>query len=357
MQTSLKLLLSGALAVLVILPPVAAQDTRTRAANDLLKAVWPHYDLTEPSLKPWHLKARYKLYDDKGKHAEDGVFESWWASPKESRRTWSRGGSSHTDWHLPDGTLAYQEAGEPPELFEEKLERALIAPIPGHEEIDPAKFKSVMELMTATSRCVSIEKFTSDYGIGSRPAQGPFPTYCFEADRPVLTSSYSFGRVNTAYGEVVEFQGKRVARRVTMSEGDRPILEGSVEVLETIDAPNAALTPPQDAPRTEIEFTGTLPRSQADLDKAIANGFLIRKITPKYPSQAKKERIHGNVELSATIGADGRIHGLQVVSAPCASLAASAFRAVSQWGYRPYILAGKPIPVTTTVEVFFALKD
>jgi hypothetical protein len=53
----------------------------------------PHYDFADPALKPFHIKAAYQLYDEKGKPSEQGTFEYWWASPPAYRATWTRPGA------------------------------------------------------------------------------------------------------------------------------------------------------------------------------------------------------------------------------------------------------------------------
>ena len=63
--------------------------------------------------------------------------------------------------------------------------------------------------------------------------------------------------------------------------------------------------------------------------------------------------VQGTVVLHAQIGIDGHIHALQVVSSPDTELAAAAMDAVRQWTYRPYMLAGAPVAVDTTINVNF----
>jgi TonB family protein len=89
-------------------------------------------------------------------------------------------------------------------------------------------------------------------------------------------------------------------------------------------------------------------------DQAVDN--LISKVAPKYPAEAKKARIQGTVVLNAIIGTDGHITGLHVLSGP-AMLQQSAMEAVRQWGYRPYLLDGKPVQVETTINVIYTLGD
>src|SRR5580700_3890421 len=81
-------------------PPDLPKDPRA-----LLEMAAPLYDFTDPSLKPWHLKATYQLYDQSGKPSEQGTFEYWWASPKVYRTTWTRPSATRTDWATSDGAI------------------------------------------------------------------------------------------------------------------------------------------------------------------------------------------------------------------------------------------------------------
>src|ERR1035438_3366503 len=111
----------------------------------ILTVADPSYDFNSPELRPWHLKATYQLYDEKGKPAEQGTYEYWWASPKVYRRTWTRLGASQTVWYTADGNHAHQEAGERLGFFEEKLHRLLLSPLPDSADLDPSKIRLNLE--------------------------------------------------------------------------------------------------------------------------------------------------------------------------------------------------------------------
>ena len=83
-------------------------------------------------------------------------------------------------------------------------------------------------------------------------------------------------------------------------------------------------------------------------------GNVLNKITPKYPEEAKKERIQGTILLSAVIGKDGAIENLTVISGP-KELQQSALDAVRQWTYKPYRLNGSPVEVETKINVVYSL--
>jgi len=84
-------------------------------------------------------------------------------------------------------------------------------------------------------------------------------------------------------------------------------------------------------------------------------GNILNKVTPKYPREAKEEKIQGTVLLNAVIGKGGAIESLTVVSGP-RELQQSALDAVSQWTYKPYLLNGDPVEVKTTISVIYSLS-
>lgn len=96
-----------------------------------------------------------------------------------------------------------------------------------------------------------------------------------------------------------------------------------------------------------------VPRS-VRLSIGVSEGLLIHKVTPVYPQLARQARVQGQVLLQATIGRDGAIQNLQVVSGH-PLLIGSALDAVRQWRYRPYLLNNEPVEVETQITVNFTL--
>jgi TonB family protein len=81
---------------------------------------------------------------------------------------------------------------------------------------------------------------------------------------------------------------------------------------------------------------------------------VLTKVAPKYPEEAKKERIQGTVLLNAVIGKDGAVEELTVASGP-KELQQSSLDAVRQWTYKPYLVNGNPTEVKTTISVIYTL--
>jgi TonB family protein len=75
-------------------------------------------------------------------------------------------------------------------------------------------------------------------------------------------------------------------------------------------------------------------------------------IAPVYPPAAKAAHVQGVVVLHALISKQGTIESLHVVSGP-PLLVGAALDAVKRWKYQPYLLAGVPTEVETTINVNF----
>jgi TonB family protein len=87
-----------------------------------------------------------------------------------------------------------------------------------------------------------------------------------------------------------------------------------------------------------------------------ANSYLLRRIEPEYPEQAKLEHIEGPVVLGILVGSDGLVKSLNVVSGDL-QLVNAASDAVRQWRFKPYRLNGKTVEFETRVTVNFALPS
>lgn len=86
---------------------------------------------------------------------------------------------------------------------------------------------------------------------------------------------------------------------------------------------------------------------------------LLDKVDPVYPQLARQARIQGTVRFTATIGKDGHVKNLQLVSGH-PLLAPAAQEAVRQWVYQPArinVLNGEPVEVTIQIDVPFTLPE
>ncbi len=98
------------------------------------------------------------------------------------------------------------------------------------------------------------------------------------------------------------------------------------------------------------------PASRVRVSASVQQAMLVYQLKPAYPPLARAARISGTVVLQATIGKDGTIQNLQLMSGH-PLLTQAALAAVAQWRYRPTLLNGEPVEVATQIMVNFVLSQ
>ena len=92
------------------------------------------------------------------------------------------------------------------------------------------------------------------------------------------------------------------------------------------------------------------------VSSGVAQGMLVHRVTPEYPSQARQQGIQGTVVLQAVIGKDGAVKNVRALSGN-SLLRQAAIDAVKQWKYKPYSLNGEPVEADTQIDVKFKPTD
>ena len=135
--------------------------------------------------------------------------------------------------------------------------------------------------------------------------------------------------------------------RVVVPNPPAAVESGSVvtPVSLTEAAPQIPPPPVKEAPSPKQIKTG------GNLEAAT----LVKRVQPVYPSMEQSNGIQGTVRFLATIGKDGTIQRLEVVSGNPV-LVPAARDAVKKWVYRPTILDGEAVEATTQIDVNFSLK-
>lgn len=90
------------------------------------------------------------------------------------------------------------------------------------------------------------------------------------------------------------------------------------------------------------------------ISQGVSQGLLIKSVEPVYPALARQMRIQGSVELLASIGKDGSITAVKLLSGDSV-LSQAAINAVKQWKYKPYYLGDQPVAIQTQITVKFKL--
>ena len=195
--------------------------------------------------------------------------------------------------------------------------------------------------------CVVLQRAMTDL---IEAPMGLFPAYCFSQGKPVLRWSGSYGQYSALYNQMATFRGKNIAEELTITEQpDLPILTAHVETLAGLASVNDAdFQPPSGAT--------VAPHEPVELSPQDEYGHIVKKVPPIYPEAAKQSHIEGKVILQVTIGEDGRVHQMTVLSAPHPLLAIASMMAVKQWEYKPYLLNGHLVSLQTQMTVDFRLR-
>jgi TonB family protein len=218
----------------------------------------------------------------------------------------------------------------------------------------------------------STETSASAAPAAAAPSTSPIPT-----DTPAPASSIettSKGRQKPSAGAPVKLASQvQVLPRTTersaekSSPGKIPASNDSTEVVvrhspvQGRPVDTASLEPPpvvEAEPRSSAIANVTspvapVPKFTAPISQ-VANGHLIYKVDPIYPTAAREMRMQGNVVLSAEIKEDGTVENVKLVRGE-PLLAGAAITAVRRWRYSPYQLNNKPVKVPTEITVEFKL--
>ena len=94
------------------------------------------------------------------------------------------------------------------------------------------------------------------------------------------------------------------------------------------------------------------PAAPAEAD-AIVPGKISHKVVPKYPKEARKAKIEGEVVAQATIEPSGSVSRVAIISGDL-KLAEEVVDAVRAWKFGPYLQDGSPVRVIQNIAFKFA---
>jgi TonB family protein len=135
---------------------------------------------------------------------------------------------------------------------------------------------------------------------------------------------------------LVVYQDGKVIFRLKPSEDVGPYTPKSGETIpDPSQAPGSATDPALGSPRK-------------------ANVRLLQRVEAEYPEAARQQHIQGRVVLEATVGKDGAVQQLTVISGN-SMLATAASDAVRQWRFKPLVQNGRAVQFQTRIKVHFVL--
>ena len=163
-------------------------------------------------------------------------------------------------------------------------------------------------------------------------------------------------------GAIVLVLAVVVAMRFESSRKQGAIPPAQISPKETQEVPvpvkpDTTSAPAQgSAPATRVPHETELkPPQRVRVPQEVSRELLLTKVLPVYPPLARQAHFQGTVILDADISKDGAVESLKEVSGH-PMLIPAAIDAVKQWRYKPYLLSGEPVAMTTQVVVNFTLS-
>jgi TonB family protein len=123
--------------------------------------------------------------------------------------------------------------------------------------------------------------------------------------------------------------------------------------------PAQTAAPVAGTPRTSLETRAVPPPSDSATQtqppsERLVPAHVIYRVEPFYPRAALQQRVEGAVGIRATVGKDGRVRNLRVLSGP-APLTAAALDAAQYWRYIPALKNGEPVETEEEISIEFQL--
>jgi hypothetical protein len=321
-----------------------AQSANPDSSNPLalLAQVQATNGFSGDSLKPWHLKANYELYDASSKVIATGVFEEWWLSQYHWRRSYSGSHYTGTEYRLPSG---YAYEGDPVIAYDadqgtaEEGVRDARAPWP--EALIAEKILYPVNYWPLTPQAKGSEFWPMHF---VRPVAAPQSLsclsplsedslleeyYCYTDGQPELRQSLVHF-VTTTYSQTSMFRDRIIGRELDISINDHDLLKVHVITLDELPSTDDDVFPTQ------------LPTEQPPATCFGSTTFLSEQ---NYPSLAKQKQIQGVVVFVGVIDADGHLGSLKAVETPDPYMSDVALTNIRKWGpFKSPLLNGEPVP-------------
>jgi TonB family protein len=329
-------------------PAIPPPGTNLSDPQTLLPLAVSANSLDDPKLTPWHLKASFESFDDKGQPADKGTFEEWRLGPGKSKRIYTSAHYNQAEYENPTGIFYESNVGAPPWPLS-LIGKEFVHPMP--DSSDTRGSTPELRPFNATK---SIKLSCLMLSQPLKKIQWPlglFPTYCFNAGSTMLRFELFYGGIEAIRNEMATFRGAYVAKDISLSDSGNRLLHMQLVSLSSMTESEGA------AIDALPGFVKIAPPKQLDVSTGVMTGRKIGGRNPTYPERARANRVQGRVVMDAMIGTDGRIHQLRVVTSPDELLSISAVSAVGTWVYSPYIFQGNPVSIKTQINVVYNLGN
>jgi TonB family protein len=132
---------------------------------------------------------------------------------------------------------------------------------------------------------------------------------------------------------------------------DRP--NGNLVIYEHGKVVFRAATSSETYDRSAVSRESELTPSN-QIPQSPTNNYLLTRVVPKYPDEARQRGIQGPVVMKVLVGRDGSVQEVKVISGN-PELVPAAVGALRQWRFQPHLLKSNPVEFETQVTLNFSL--
>jgi TonB family protein len=291
--------------------------------------------------KPYHLKADVTLFDDAGKNPQLGTIEAW-HSGADLRIVYSFGASTATE--IRKGTAIFRAASGPDLSYRaNEVFNLIFHPGPTDREIQSSKVQVENHLFGEVKlECIELTQPTKTFGV---IPIGLYPSYCLQPGAEPIRAIYDFGSASSLVNGMAKFLEHVVPTNFSILDKEKIVATAKVTFLAMYVPTPGQYEPTPDM--AQVRYTG--------VSGAVMAHNIITQPVRVYPDFERRKNIEGTVILGVTIGRDGHVNSVRLISSPNAAFAVSAIDEVRRYIYKPYILNGGPNEVETTVAVPFQM--
>lgn len=337
---------------MVVAAPLAraAKENPAELQANLKKAA----DSSSPSsagLKPWHMKISAQLYDWKGTSTGTGTIEEWWMAPNNEKRVYEFPDYKGTEIITADGVYRTAGLGSEP-LFVADLIDQFVNPAAAQDKLTGMKTVAAarsMDLSGTTLSCIMLMKPNSR--VENVPI-GFYPSWCTEPGKSAIRVFVDDGGIAVVRNQISSFQGKDVPMEFVVGVSGATLASGRVSDISLDGMPTAPFTPDPSmtkAPPRPVELKGKKFENQAA--KRVEPDFTMMRQQPNSPlGQGINGNLQGDTEVRLWVGEDGQVRDVRLESFPSAGAAQAVLDAVRQWTFHPYMVEGRAVPFTGTLE-------
>ena len=196
------------------------------------------------------------------------------------------------------------------------------------------------------------------------------------SSRPVASQSGSSRSATprTAVGAIATSPDRKISKtRHDQDAHPSRRADGGDSVISKFSSPHepAPLRPTIPAQNISVASAPTLPAAPVSSPRLVTGSpeinppppvdpqrrsdcYLLYRVEPLYPREAKEHRVEGTVTIHLEIGADGRVQNLRELSGP-SLLVPAALEAAREWRFIPALLNGQPIGAEKDISIVFQL--